>query len=72
MALIDSVVLLKWLGLTLKGNESGNLNRGKLSIVLPAYISWIGRKSLLNVLMNVAVTLRLLAETTIDTELHPF
>ena len=64
--LINSVVLLKWLGLTLNENESGHLNRGKLCMALPAYMSCIGRKS------SLTVTLRLSAKPAIGTHLHPF
>ena len=44
ITLTDSVVSLKWLGSTLSESRSGNLNHGKLCMVLTAYISWIGRK----------------------------
>ena len=72
MTLIDAVVLLKWLGLTLNQNESENLNHGKFCMVLPAYISCIGRKSPLSVMMNVAVILPLSADSSIGTDLNPF
>lgn len=50
VTLTDSAQLLKWLGLTLRENKSGNLNRGKLCAVLLTYISCASRKSPLSVM----------------------
>ena len=72
MILIDSRVLFRCFGFTLKENDSGNLKRRRLWFVAPSCMSCIGRKPPFNETVNVQVMHRLSSDLAIPMDFEPF
>ena len=70
ISLMDSMALLKCLGLQLSEKPSGNLNLGKLCLVFPPQINCIDKKSPFKVIVKVPVILGLSDDPEIEIDLE--